>query len=113
TATVAPGTAPGPSVGEADVLLALADEGRSVSVGVMVADCVPLLLADHDGRAAAAVHVGRAGLLGGVVAAALAAMADVGVAPAELHAHLGPSICGRCYEVPADLQARVVAEHPA
>ncbi|MGO1509287.1 MAG: polyphenol oxidase family protein [Actinomycetaceae bacterium] len=110
--TVAPGDAGGGSVGEADVLLAVPGDA-GVSVGVMVADCVPLLLADGHGRAAAAVHVGRAGLLAGVVTSALSGLEELGVPASDLHAHLGPSICGRCYEVPSELAAEVVAEHPA
>ncbi|MGC5626845.1 polyphenol oxidase family protein [Georgenia sp. Z1344] len=107
------GEAFGETVGEADVLVALPRAGETVSVGVMVADCVPLLLADGAGRAAAAVHVGRAGLVAGAVPAALEALADAGVAPSDLSAHLGPSICGRCYEVPAPLRDEVAAVHPA
>ncbi|MGC5616112.1 polyphenol oxidase family protein [Georgenia sp. Z1491] len=101
------------SVGEADVLLALPRAGDVVAVGVMVADCVPLLLADAAGRAAAAVHVGRAGLVADAVGTAVRALAHAGVDPSELSAHLGPSICGSCYEVPARLQAEVLAAHPA
>lgn len=101
------------SLGAADALVVRAEPGRRVSVGVMVADCVPLLLADARGRAAAAVHVGRAGLVGGVVQAAIGALRGEGVEAADLYAHLGPSICGSCYEVPAELQAEVVTAHPA
>lgn len=88
--------------------------GRAdLAAGVLVADCVPLLLAGTVGQAVAAVHVGRAGLVAGIVPAVLERLRWLGVAGAALHASLGPSICGRCYEVPADLQAAVVAEVPA
>ena len=102
------------SVGEYDALLARpAPAAPPVTVGVMVADCVPLLLASPAGDQVAAVHVGRQGLLAGVVTAVLDRMADDGAAPVTLHASLGPSICGRCYEVPAELRAEVSAVEPA
>ncbi len=84
-----------------------------LAAGVLVADCVPLLLAGTAGDAVAAVHVGRAGLVAGIVPAVLERLRSLGVAGAAVHASLGPSICGRCYEVPADLQAAVVADAPA
>ncbi|PYF99824.1 conserved hypothetical protein [Georgenia satyanarayanai] len=83
------------------------------AVGVMVADCVPLLVATPDGGLVAAVHVGRQGLADGVVPATLAALTAEGASVPELYASLGPSICGRCYEVPADLREAVAAVVPA
>lgn len=74
---------------------------RAHPVGVLVADCVPVLLAGPEG--VVAVHAGRRGLLAGVVGAALAAMADVG--RGVTHAAIGPAICGRCYEVPEPMRA--------
>ncbi|MEE6287645.1 polyphenol oxidase family protein [Georgenia sp. MJ173] len=84
-----------------------------VAVAVMVADCVPLLLATPDGGLVAAVHVGRQGLVAGVVGATLERLADAGAALPRLYASLGPSICGHCYEVPAELRAEVAAVVPA
>jgi hypothetical protein len=87
----------------ADALLS-----RGAPVAVMVADCVPILLAGRfeDGRPAlAAVHAGRVGLAAGVVSTAVAALREAG--GQELEAWIGPSICGRCYEVPAELRAQV------
>lgn len=89
--------------GEADVVL-----GTDRAVGVLVADCVPVLLAAPG--IVAAVHAGRRGLLAGVVQAALQAIARRG-APAT-HAAIGPAICGNCYEVPEALRAEAVAHDP-
>lgn len=83
------------------------------AVGVLVADCVPLLLASQDGRVVAAVHAGRRGMLDGVVAAALAAMAQAGADPAGVHAAIGPCVCGRCYEVPEPMRASAALVEPA
>jgi polyphenol oxidase len=80
---------------------------------VLVADCVPVLLADADAGVVAAVHAGREGVRTGVVAAALAAMADLGARPASTSALLGPAICGADYEVPAAMRADVARVAPA
>lgn len=83
------------------------------AAAVMVADCLPVLLASSDGTLVAAVHAGRRGLDGGILTRAVAAMATVGVGADGLHALIGPAICGRCYEVPDDLRERVAGRHPA
>lgn len=77
---------------------------RGLPLAVMVADCVPVLLAgDGDGAPVlAAVHAGRPGLAAGVVPAALQAMRRLGAR--DIKAWLGPSVCGHCYEVPAALR---------
>lgn len=98
------------SVGEVDVLVSGIPEA---AVGVLVADCVPLLLADPTARVVAAVHAGRRGLAAGVVQAALAAMAGQGADPARVRAAVGPAISGPRYEVPAALQQEVAAAVPA
>ncbi len=80
---------------------------------VLVADCAPVLLADPRARIVGAAHAGREGLAAGVVPALISAMTDAGASPARMRAVIGPAICGRCYEVPADLQARVGSLIPA
>jgi polyphenol oxidase len=52
-------------------------------------------------------------MAGGIVAATLEAMGSLGAGPATTAALVGPAICGRCYEVPADLQDEVAAIEPA
>lgn len=81
---------------------------RGIQLAVMVADCIPLLLISKE--AVAAVHVGRAGLVNRVAIKTLHQMRSLGAI--EVHAILGPSICGRCYEVPFDMQQDVIADHP-
>jgi YfiH family protein len=80
---------------------------------VLVADCVPVLLADAEAGVVAAVHAGREGVRKGVVPAALAAMRDLGARPATTSALLGPAVCGADYEVPAAMQAEVARVAPA
>jgi hypothetical protein len=69
-------------------------------VGVVTADCVPILLVAERQRVAAAVHAGWRGAAAGIVAAALAQMRRAfGVEPSDVEASLGPAIGPCCYEV--------------
>jgi YfiH family protein len=81
-------------------------------LGVLVADCVPVLLADSAAGVVAAVHAGRAGARDGVVRNAVETMWRLGAEPDRTEALLGPAICGGCYEVPADLQIAVEERLP-
>jgi len=84
-------------LGEAD---ALASAAAGVLVGVVTADCVPILLADPSRRVAAAVHAGWRGMAAGIIAAAVRHLeAAFGAEPAGLEAAIGPAISGCCYEV--------------
>lgn len=105
TVAVADGS---PRVPEADAMVSL-----GVPLAVMVADCIPLLLAGvaGSGPVLSAVHAGRPGLAAGVVPAAVERMRALGAE--DIRAWLGPSICGRCYEVPGGLQEQVAAVVPA
>ena len=80
---------------------------------VLVADCVPILLADSETGVVAAVHAGREGVRKGVVPATLSAMASLGARARHVSALLGPAVCGACYEVPEPMQAEVAAVAPA
>ncbi|SOE02772.1 peptidoglycan editing factor PgeF [Blastococcus haudaquaticus] len=80
---------------------------------VLVADCVPVLLADHRTGVVAAVHAGREGVRQGVVPATLSAMASLGAKARHVTALLGPAVCGECYEVPAQMQADVARVAPS
>lgn len=84
-----------------------------VALAVLVADCVPVLLADRDAGVLAVAHAGRRGLVAGVVSATLAAMTSLGADPERTSALIGPAVGPCCYEVPADLQAEVVGKIPA
>ncbi|MBU6313945.1 MAG: polyphenol oxidase family protein [Actinomycetales bacterium] len=80
-----------------------------IALAVMVADCIPLLLSSST--VVGAVHVGRRGLMNSVALKAVQAMRELGAD--RIHAQLGASICGRCYEVPQELADEVIAKHPA
>lgn len=86
---------------------------QGLPLAVMVADCVPVVLVGEgpDGPVLAAVHAGRPGIANAILPAAVRKMRSAGAA--GIHAWLGPSICGSCYEVPAGLRAEVAARVPA
>jgi polyphenol oxidase len=76
-----------------------------LALGVLVADCVPVLLADPRAGVVATAHAGRGGLLSGVLGAVVGRMIDQGAQPERIRASLGPSVGGCCYEVPVQIQA--------
>jgi YfiH family protein len=97
--------APG-NCGEGDGLVA---RDRAVALGIVTADCVPVLLAGPRGIAAA--HAGWRGIVAGVVAATLA---ELGGSPAECRAWIGPAIGPCCYETgPEVAEQLAAASHPA
>ncbi|MGQ0716509.1 MAG: peptidoglycan editing factor PgeF [Pseudonocardiales bacterium] len=91
---------------------ALVTAEPGLAVAVLVADCVPVLLADPVGKVVGAVHAGRVGARVGVLPAALEAMRGLGARIEQVEVLLGPSACGQCYEVPAAMQADVEARLP-
>jgi YfiH family protein len=71
-----------------------------VLLAVAVADCVPIFLVAPRARAVGVVHAGWRGVAAGVVEAGLDALKQrLDVAAVDVEAHLGPAICGGCYEV--------------
>ena len=92
---------------------ALVTARRGLALAVLTADCTPVLLADPVAGIAGAAHAGRPGMVAGVVPAAVRAMVELGADPARIVARTGPAVCGRCYEVPADMRADVAAVEPA
>ena len=82
---------------EADAVISFE---AGVAVGVVTADCVPVLLASQRGDAVAAVHAGWRGLAAGVVAQSVDALRRRGCST-RLVAAIGPRIGPCCYEVDA------------
>src|SRR5512138_138074 len=89
---------------EADVVVSRA---AGVAACVSVADCVPVLLADPETGAVAAVHAGWRGTIEGAAAEGVRALTREAGAPAgRLRASIGPSIGPCCYEVSPELAGR-------
>lgn len=101
--------APPVAAGEADAVVTAAER---LGLGVLVADCVPVLLADAEARVVGVVHAGRAGVRLGVVHRAVDALLAAGATTSSLRAAVGPAVCGGCYEVPAAMRDEVAAVVP-
>ena len=83
-----------------------------VPLGVLVADCLPVLLADADAGVVAVAHAGRRGLLAGVLPRVVEAMIESGARPESVRASIGPAAGGCCYEVPAGMLREAAAAVP-
>ncbi|NOY52458.1 MAG: peptidoglycan editing factor PgeF [Deltaproteobacteria bacterium] len=87
---------------------AIVTDQPGVAVGVLTADCVPVLLYDPVHRVIAAVHAGRAGSLRSILSHVVRRMAgDFHSLPAELYAAVGPAIERDCYEVGEEIAEEV------
>lgn len=82
------------------------------AVAVLVADCVPVLVADPVIGVVGAAHAGRSGLARKVVPALVSRATELGADPRRMSAITGPAICGGCYEVPAAMQEEVASVAP-
>lgn len=86
-----------------------ATQERGLALAVTVADCAPVFLA-HPSGAIAIVHSGWRGTEARIIDQAIRLLGRVGLSPDELRVHIGPAICGRCYEVSADVRSRLTGE---
>jgi YfiH family protein len=91
------------AAGEAPVADGLVTVRSGRLVGIVTADCVPVLLLDRHARLAAAVHAGWRGAAAGVLEAAISEMVARGAEPPRLEATIGPAVGGCCYEVGPDV----------
>ncbi len=85
---------------------------RGIALSVLTADCMPVLLADHEAGVVGAVHAGWRGALAGVLEATLEAMEDLGAAREDTVAVIGPCISQRAYEVGPEFVEEFLAEDP-
>ncbi|MDO4637706.1 MAG: peptidoglycan editing factor PgeF [Lautropia sp.] len=84
---------------------------RDVALGIQVADCLPVLLADQQGRVVGAAHAGWRSLAGGILQATVQAMRQK-VPQAVLTAWLGPCIGPGAFEVGDEVRAAFLAALP-
>jgi hypothetical protein len=84
-----------------------------VALGILTADCAPVLFADRKARVVGAAHAGWRGAVSGVLDATVAAMAKHGARPETLVAAVGPCIAQASYEVGPEFPAPFLAEDPA
>jgi YfiH family protein len=92
---------------------ALVTDRPGQALGVVTADCGPVLFADAEAGVIGAAHAGWRGAVAGVLEATLDAMERLGAARARITAVVGPSIGQESYEVGPDLRDAVLARDPA
>src|SRR5205814_1066013 len=83
-----------------------------IALGVLAADCAPVLFADPAARIIGAAHGGWRGALGGVMEATVAAMTALGARAERIRAAIGPCIGPQSYEVGPEFEARFAADDP-
>ncbi len=95
-----------PLSGERPHLDALVTATPGLAVGVLTADCAPILLADAQAGVVGAAHAGWKGALAGIAEAAVAKMVELGASPERVVAAIGPCISQAAYEVGPEFVAR-------
>ena len=84
-----------------------------VLLAVTTADCVPVFFVDERRRRVGIVHAGWRGVAAGILEEAIATTSQLGSARADLHLHMGPAICGACYEVGPEVHAALGLPAPS
>ena len=92
---------------------AMVTDRPGIALGVLTADCAPVLFADRARRVIGAAHAGWRGALGGVLEAAVAGMAALGAAPGDIVAAVGPCIGQASYEIGPEFHDAFLAADPA
>lgn len=84
-----------------------------MALGVLTADCQPVLFADAEAQVIGAAHAGWRGARDGILEATVEAMVGLGATRAGIRAVIGPSISQRAYEVGPEFFEDFLAEDPA
>ncbi len=92
---------------------ALATRTPGIVLGILTADCVPVLFADREAGVIGAAHAGWKGALAGITDATLAAMESLGASRVNIAAAIGPCIGRASYEVDDAFVERFTADDPA
>jgi YfiH family protein len=80
-----------------------------IALGIVTADCAPVLLADAQAGVIGAAHAGWRGAVGGIIESVVREMTALGAEPSRIVAAIGPCIWQRSYEVAADLRDAALA----
>ncbi|XVX21616.1 polyphenol oxidase family protein [Actinomycetota bacterium] len=96
--------------GDEPAVDAVVTAAPDLGLAAVVADCTPVLLRDATAGVIAAAHAGRPGMVARIVDRTLEAMRDLGAR--DIEATVGPSVCGRCYEVPDQMRAEAAEVAP-
>jgi YfiH family protein len=88
---------------------ALVTDTPNLLLGILTADCAPVLFADHHGVVVGAAHAGWRGALAGVTDATIEAMEELGSRREHIHAAVGPCVGQPSYEVDEAFRARFLS----
>ena len=91
----------------------LVTRGSGIALGILTADCAPILFADGVANVIGAAHGGWRGALGGIIEATLDRMEALGAKRARIRAGIGPCIAQRSYEVGPEFPAPFLSDDPA
>lgn len=91
---------------------AMVTDRPGIAIGILTADCAPVLFADPESRVIGAAHAGWRGAVGGVLAATVEAMERLGADRRSIRAAVGPAIAQASYEVGPEFPAPFIAEDP-
>ncbi|MCL5778442.1 peptidoglycan editing factor PgeF [Limibaculum sp. FT325] len=91
---------------------AMVTDQPGIALGVLTADCAPILFADREAGVIGATHAGWKGAISGVAEATLDAMERLGAARARIVAMIGPTISQRAYEVGPEFVERFLDDDP-
>lgn len=83
-----------------------------LALGILTADCAPVLFADERAKVVGAAHAGWKGALGGVIEATIERMLELGARRERIVAAIGPCIAMRSYEVGPEFPAPFRADDP-
>lgn len=92
---------------------AMVTDRPNLLLGILTADCAPVLFADHHAVVVGAAHAGWRGALAGVTDATIAAMERLGARRENIHAAIGPCIGQPSYEVDEGFRTRFLESDPA
>ena len=83
-----------------------------LAIGILTADCAPVLFCDGEAGVIGAAHAGWRGALSGIIEATVKAMGKLGARPERMFAAIGPTISQKAYEVGAEFVEQFVAREP-
>lgn len=91
---------------------AIVTDRPNLMLGILTADCAPVLFADHRAVVVGAAHAGWRGALAGVTDATIEAMERLGARRDNIHAAIGPCVAQISYEVDEQFRSRFLAHDP-
>lgn len=100
-------------IGAAPHADAMATKVPGIALGILTADCAPVLFADSEAQVIGAAHAGWKGAIGGATDAAIAAMESLGAERSRIRAAIGPCIAQESYEVDSGFRDRFLTADAA